>query len=48
MEESKIVSLIRKAGFELYDLVEQYPFADIYELKEEYIGQLNTEPIQQK
>ncbi|KKS45628.1 MAG: Glycosyl transferase family 2 [Candidatus Gottesmanbacteria bacterium GW2011_GWA2_42_18] len=28
-----------------YDLVGQYPFADIYELKPEYISQLNTKPI---
>ncbi len=35
-------------GFALYDLVEQYPFADIYQLKEEYVSRLNTEPILQK
>ncbi|MCR4263519.1 MAG: hypothetical protein NUV98_02250, partial [Candidatus Roizmanbacteria bacterium] len=28
-----------------YDLVGQYPFADIYELKPEYISQLNTKPV---
>ncbi len=30
-------------GFQKYSLVESYPFADIYELKEEYLPQLNTE-----
>jgi hypothetical protein len=27
----------------MYNLVDSYPFADIYELKEEYLGNLNTE-----
>lgn len=30
---------------EYYILIDSYPFADIYELKPEYLGQLNTEPI---
>ncbi len=30
---------------EKYTLVNSYPFADIYELKPEYLPQLNTEPI---
>lgn len=34
-----------KPGFDRYDLVDHYPFADIYELKEEYIKDLITEPI---
>lgn len=32
-------------GFKKYNKVDSYPFADIYELKPEYLGQLNTEPI---
>lgn len=32
-------------GFKKYNEVDSYPFADIYELKPEYLGQLNTEPI---
>ena len=35
----------KSEGFKKYDLVESFPFADIYELKEEYRGNLNTEPI---
>lgn len=35
-----------KKGFEEdYNLVDSYPFADIYELKEEYLGELNTKEI---
>lgn len=36
------------SGFQKYNLVGQYPFADIYELKEEYIPDLITDPIYQK
>lgn len=33
-------------GFtERYQLVDHYPFADIYQIKDEYVSQLNTEPI---
>ena len=32
-------------GFERYNLVDSYPFADIYELKDEYVGSLITEPV---
>lgn len=32
-------------GFENYHLVDSYPFADIYELDEEYLSDLNTKPI---
>lgn len=28
-----------------YKLIRKYPFADIYELKEQYLGQLNTRPV---
>lgn len=32
-------------GFKAYNLVDSYPFADIYELKPGYLGELNTEPV---
>jgi len=32
-------------GFSKYELVDSYPFADIYQLKDEYLDQLNTEPV---
>jgi hypothetical protein len=32
-------------GFKKYILVDSYPFADIYQLKDEYLNELNTEPI---
>lgn len=32
-------------GFAHYNLVNHYPFADVYQLKDEYIGGLVTEPI---
>ena len=36
--------LVLESGqLEKYDKVESYPFADIYQLKEEYLPQLNTE-----
>ena len=35
----------RSEGFAKYDLVDSYPFADIYELKDEYLGELNTKPV---
>lgn len=35
----------RVPGFKKYTLVAKYPFADVYELKAEYLGGLNTEPI---
>jgi hypothetical protein len=31
-------------GFARYNLVDHFPFADIYELKPEYLNQLNTKP----
>lgn len=36
-----------KDGFGNYKLIEKYPFADIYQLKEEKVSQLNTKPIYQ-
>ncbi|MFH1602243.1 MAG: hypothetical protein ABIB61_04795 [Candidatus Shapirobacteria bacterium] len=35
-------------GFSKYELVDSYPFADIYQLKDEHLGQLNTEAIFRK
>jgi hypothetical protein len=35
----------KSEGFEKYKLVESYPFADVYELKPEYLQDLNTEPV---
>lgn len=32
-------------GFAKYRLVDRYPFASIYELRDEYLGELNTEPV---
>ncbi len=32
-------------GFNNYNLVASYPFADVYEIKEEYTDLLNTEPV---
>ena len=34
-----------RPGFSKYDLVDHYPFADIYELREEYLYDLTTEPV---
>jgi len=35
----------KTAALDKYVLVDTYPFADIYELKPEYMDQLNTEPV---
>jgi hypothetical protein len=35
----------KKPGFAKYELIESYPFADIYELKSEYLKDLNTKAI---
>lgn len=38
--------LTQQSGqLEKYDLVNSYPFADIYQLKSEYLNQVNTEPV---
>lgn len=34
--------IMKNKGFERYNLVHHYPFADIYELKPEYLNSLNT------
>jgi hypothetical protein len=36
------------AGLSKYRLVGHYPFADIYELDEQYLGTLNTKPVLDK
>lgn len=33
---------------EKYKLIDSYPFADIYELRDEYLGDLNTKPVFEK
>lgn len=38
-------SVSDKQGFIYYQLVEHYPFADVYELKEEYLGNLNVHEL---
>ncbi len=38
-------SVSRTPDFARYDLVDKYPFADIYQLKDEYLPGLNTKPI---
>jgi len=35
----------RTEGFSKYKLVDSYPFADIYELEEQYLSNLNTKPV---
>lgn len=38
--------LVNKSGqLDKYDLVANYPFADVYKLKDEYLPNLNTEPV---
>src|SRR3989344_2532656 len=38
--------LTQQSGqLEKYELVDSYPFADIYQLKSEYLGELNTEAV---
>src|SRR3989344_4080871 len=37
---------VKQSGqLEKYELVESYPFADVYQLKAEYLANLNTEPV---
>ncbi|MCH7951791.1 hypothetical protein IH980_03585 [Patescibacteria group bacterium] len=45
-ENDETFKLVNKTpGFSRYDLVDSYPFADIYELRPEYLNDLNTEPV---
>ncbi len=39
----KLVS--KSSGFDKYTIVESYPFADIYELRNEYLDTLETKPV---
>lgn len=43
--DSVYKTVSKLSAFSKYELVEKYPFADIYKLKDEYLGQLNTRPI---
>lgn len=43
--DASFKSVSKLADFAHYDLVEKYPFADIYELKEEFLPNLNTKPV---
>jgi len=47
-DDSTWRAMIGNTGFERYQLVDHYPFADIYELKPEYLPDLITEPILKK
>lgn len=35
----------KSPGFQRYDLVAKYPFADVYQLQSQYLDQLTTEPV---
>lgn len=38
--------LVKESGqIDKYDLVAQYPFADVYQLKDQYLNTLNTKPV---
>lgn len=37
--------IMKNAGLKKYNLVGHYPFADIYEIKGQYLSELNTKPI---
>ncbi len=45
LNDSTFSQLQKNKGLEKYMLVEKYPFADIYELKPEYVNQLNTKEV---
>jgi len=38
-------SIKKTVGFKKYDKVASYPFADIYEIKPEFVSQLETKPV---
>jgi hypothetical protein len=38
-------SIKKTSGFLRYDRIKSFPFADIYEIKPEYVDQLITDPI---
>lgn len=43
--DSTFKNLMDSPGLVNYDLVGKYPFADIYQIKEKYLNQLNFEPV---
>lgn len=43
--DSTYKAVSKTPDFAHYNLVEKYPFADIYELKSEFISNLNTKPV---
>lgn len=44
-DDSTWVAMKDNPAFSHFELVNHYPFADVYKLKEEYVPSLNTEPI---
>lgn len=45
VNDSTFRNLMDSPGLVNYDLVGKYPFADIYQIKPEYLNQLNFEPV---
>ncbi len=45
VNDSTFKFVSKAPGFIKYEKVESFPFADIYQLKDEYLKDLNTEPI---
>lgn len=45
VNDSTFKNLMDSPGLVNYDLVGKYPFADIYQIKPEYLNQLNFEPV---
>ena len=45
VNDSTFKFVSKAPGFVKYNLVESFPFADIYQLKDQFLGDLNTEPI---
>ncbi len=43
-EDMTYKGVSKASGFKYYNLVAKYPFADIYEIKPEYVKYLNTKP----
>lgn len=45
MNDSTYKLVSQSAGFTKYNLVDAYPFADVYELDSQYLPELNLEPV---
>ena len=45
MNDSTFREINDAEGFKKYEMVHSYPFADIYELKAEYLSEVITKPI---